>query len=156
MVDKTREVEGLIVRVVAYVKARSPESIDQILDNSTGVTNSSILDGILASLADDIDALAWLCGYFAGEINRVEDNQKLCKPIMLLSLVLLEHGFKPFEDFAPYSGCRLTIFNADKFELLPPNIQYMVEGGFDMAEMSSTDFDNINEALRSEMEVMKK
>jgi hypothetical protein len=156
MADSTREVEGLIARVVAYVKAQLPESIDEILDNSTGVTNSSILDGVLASLANDIDALAWLCSYFAAETNRVEDNEKPCKPIMLLSKLLLKHGFKPFEDFAPYCGCRLTIFNADKFESLPPNIQQMVDGGFDVAEMSSRDFDNINEALRSEMEVNKK
>lgn len=156
MIDNTYVIDGLIEQVVAYAKARLPQSIDQILDNSTKDTNQQILDGVLALLANDIGTLAWLCSYFAGEINHVEDNQKSCKPIMLLSKVLIEYGIKPFEDFVPYSGCRITIFNFEKFESLPPNIRYIVKGGFDVASMSSQDFNNINEALRSEMEVASK
>lgn len=150
------KIDELVQRVVSYVRARKPQSIDQVFDSLPVNLNDQILNGVLADLSDDADSLAWLCGYFASEINSSEDNDKLHKPITLLSKLLIKHGMRPFDDFLPYIGCRLTVFNTDKFALLPIKVQAVLRGGFDVEKMSNEDFGRINDALLGEMEVTSK
>lgn len=115
-------IDKLVQQVVIHACERSPQPIDQIFDSLSVKVNDQILHGVLFVLSDDIDTLSWLCGYFASEINSSVDNDKLYKPITLLSKLLIRHGMRPFEDFMLYTGCRLTIFNTDKFETLPVKI----------------------------------
>lgn len=82
-----------------------------------------VLAGTINALTDDIDTLAWFCGYTASEINRSEDNHKPHHPITLLSKLLIKFGMQPFSDFMPYLGCRIVILNADKFESLAAGAQ---------------------------------
>jgi hypothetical protein len=111
------------------------------------------LTGGIAVLAKDIDTLAWLCGYFAGEINSTSDNDKPYHPIILLSKLLMKYGMKPFADFTPTTGCRISVLDVDKFEALPASLREVVEAGFDSRETSDEDFKRINDALLAEMVV---
>lgn len=129
---------------------RSPESLDQIFDNLPVKINNKVLKGTIAALNQDIDTLAWLCGYFASEINSSSDNEKSNRPISLLSKVLIKHGMKPFTDFMPYIGCRLTIINTDKFESLPNKVQEVINQAFEVMESSDEDIKNVNNAMLAE------
>ena len=145
--------DKLIEQAVRYATKRDPESLDRIFDNLPIKLNEQVLFGAIAALAKDIDTLAWLCGYFAGEINSTLDNDKPYHPIILLSKLLMKHGMKPFKDFTPTTGCRISIIDVDKFEALPANVREVVEAGFDSRETSDEDFKRINEALLAEMVV---
>jgi hypothetical protein len=145
--------DKLVEQAVRYATKRNPESLDRIFDNLPIKLNEQVLFGAVGALAKDIDTLAWLCGYFSGEINRTSDNDKPYHPIILLSKLLMKYGMKPFADFTPTTGCRITILDTDKFEALPPNVREVVEAGFDAREMSDEDFKRINDALLAEMVV---
>ncbi len=145
--------DKLVEQAVRYATKRDPESLDRIFDNLPVKLNEQVLFGAIAALAKDIDTLAWLCGYFAGEINKVSDNDKPYHPIILLSKLLMKYGMKPFADFTPTTGCRISIIDVDKFEALPASVREVVEAGFDARETSDEDFKRINEALLAEMVV---
>jgi hypothetical protein len=145
--------DKLIEQVVLHAKKRDPESLDRIFDNLPVKLNEQVLFGAIGAIAKNIDTLAWLCGYFAGEINSMEDNDKLYHPIILLSKLLIKYGMQPFKDFTPTTGCRITIIDVDKFEALPAIVREVVEAGFDSRETSDKDFKRINDALLAEMVV---
>jgi hypothetical protein len=145
------KIDKLIEQAVHYAQKRSPESLDKIFDNLPVKLNSQVLNGAVVVLQDDIDTLAWLCGYFASEINRSEDNDKSNQPITLLSKLLIKHGMQPFEDFMPYVGNRITILNTDKFEALPVPVRQVVQEGFESRETSDEEMNRINDAITAEM-----
>lgn len=147
------ETDKFIERVVRHATKRSPEALDQIFDHLLVKSNEKVLYGAVAALAKDTDTLAWLCGYFSGEINSTSDNDKPYHPIILLSKLLMKHGMKPFKDFTPTTGCRISIINVDKFKALPANVREVVEAGFDATETSDEEFRRINDALLAEMVV---
>lgn len=98
------KIDKLIESAVRYCHKRNPEALDTIFDNLPVKLNKQVLDGTVAALEKDIDALSWLCGYFASEINSTSDNDKPYHPIMLLSKLLIKSGMQPFVDFMPYVG----------------------------------------------------
>lgn len=116
-------------------------------------SNKQVLYGTVAVLDKDIDTLGWLCGYFASEINRSEDNDKSHQPITLLSKLLIKHGMKPFKDFMPYVGCRISILDTEKFEALPDKVKIAVKEAFDIMEHLGKEAQLINDALLAEMMV---
>ncbi|KAF3884082.1 hypothetical protein AB0758_33035 [Tolypothrix bouteillei VB521301_2] len=120
---------------------------------STVQLNKQVLYATVAALEQDIDSVSWLCGYLASEINDVSDNDKSHKPISLLSKLLLKSGMVLFEDFMPYTGCRISIINQEKFESLPPTVRAAVEKSFEVMETSSEEVQKMSEALLREMEV---
>ena len=68
--------DKLIEQAVLHATKHDPESLDRIFDNLPIKLNEQVLLGAvakltggIAALTKDIDTLAWLCGYFAGEIN---------------------------------------------------------------------------------------
>jgi hypothetical protein len=145
--------DKLIEQVVRHATKRNPSSLDQIFDNLAPKLSNEVLQGTLAALAADIDTLAWLCGYFASEINSAADNDKSHQPITLLSKLLIKHGMQPFTDFMPYIGCRISILNVDKFEALPDSVQEVVKEAFELRESSDEEMKKINDALMAEMSV---
>jgi len=147
--------EKLIERVVQSACDRSPESLDRVFDNLPVKINSQVLDGAIATLEKDTGTLAWLCGYFAGEINISEDNNKSHNPITLLSKLLIKYGMKPFVDFMPYTGCRISVLNADKFEALPRQVRDAIQQVCKVTEISAEEAQRINDALLQEMEVIE-
>jgi len=149
------KIEKLIERMVQYACNRSPESLDRVFDNLPVKLNSQVLDGAIATLEKDTGTLAWLCGYFAGEINISEDNNKSHNPITLLSHLLIKYGMKPFVDFMPYTGCRISVINVDKFEALPTRICEVIKEACNLTEISVQEAQRINDALLQEMEVIE-
>jgi hypothetical protein len=145
--------EKLIEQAVTACQDRRPEALDKIFDALPVTLNKQVLDGALDALKEDINSLAWLCGYFAGEINRSQDNEKLENPIVLLSKLLMKCGMQPFVDFMPYTGCRISILNSAKFESLPEKVQTLVHKAFDVREDSFEEVQRINDALLAEMMV---
>ncbi len=148
--------DKLVEQAVRYCHKRNPEALDQIFDNLSVNLNKQVVAGCLAAFCDDIDTRSWLCGYFAGEINRAEDNHKPCHPIIELSRTLIEAGVEPFSDFMPYPGCRIVILNADKFEALPAEIRNTVQQAFDVMENSNEHLQRFNDALLQELVVTVK
>ena len=146
------DIDKLIERAVNYCNQRSPEGLDQIFDNLTSQLNKQVLVATLALLGDDDDSLAWFCGYFAGAINRSEDNDKP-NSITLVSKLLIKHGMEAFADFAPYPGRRLMILNTGKFETLPKKVQALVQEAFDVIERTGEEAKQINDALLKELVV---
>lgn len=146
------QINKLIERAVNYCNQRSPEGLDQIFDNLTPQLNKQVLMGTLALLGDDDDSLAWFCGYFAGAINRSEDNDKP-HSITLVSKLLIKHGMEAFADFAPYPGRRLVIINTEKFETLPEKTKALMQEAFDVNAMSGEEVKRINNALLEELVV---
>jgi len=149
------KIEKLIERVVQSACDRSPESLDRVFDNLPVKINSQVLDGAIATLEKDVDTVAWLCGYFAGEINSSEDNNKSHNPISLLSKLLITYGMKPFVDFMPYTGCRVSVINVDKFEALPTRVRKVIKEACNITEISVEEAQRINDALLQEMEVIE-
>jgi hypothetical protein len=145
--------DKLVEQVLRHATKRNPESLDRIFDNLPVKLNEQVLFGTIAALAKDTDTLAWLCGYFAGEINSISDNDKPYHRIILLSKLLMKFGMEPFKDFTPTTGCRISVIDVDKFEALPAIVREVVEAGFDSGETSDEDFKRINEALLAEMVV---
>ncbi len=145
--------DKLIEQAVRYATKRGPESLDRIFDNLPVKSNEQVLFGAVAALSKDIDTLAWLCGYFASEINSTEDNDKSHQPITLLSKLLIKNGMQPFKDFMPYMGNRITILDTDKFEALPAKVQAVVKEAFDLRESSDEEMKRVNDALTAEMSV---
>jgi hypothetical protein len=143
--------DKLVEQAVRHATKRSPEALDQIFDNLPVKLNNQVLQGVIAALSEDIDTFAWLCGYFAGEINSTSDNDKSHQPITLLSKLLIKHGMKPFKDFMPYVGNRITILDTDKFETLPANVQAVVQEAFELRESTDEEMKRINDAIASEM-----
>ena len=150
----------LVEQVVRHCQHRSPEKLDKIFDAlPVGRTQAEhqdiaqrLLELSISALSDDIESTCWFCGYFAGEINRVEDNQKH-GPIEKLSQVLIKSGMQPFTDFVPYPGCRILITNIDKFKMLPIDIQQAVQQFYQMSETSGEEAQFINDAIISELVV---
>jgi hypothetical protein len=143
--------DKLVEQAVRHAQKRNPEALDQIFDNLPVKLNSQVLQGVIAALSEDIDTFAWLCGYFAGEINSTRDNDKSHQPIILLSKLLIKYGMQPFKDFTPYLGNRITILDTDKFEALPANVQAVVQEAFELRETSDEEMKRINDAIASEM-----
>ncbi len=146
--------------VVHYCQQRCPEKLDEIFDalplKRTQVEHQRIAEKLLelsiAALNDDIESTCWFCGYFAGEINRVEDNEKH-GPIENLSQVLIKSGMQPFVDFVPYPGRRIIIANIEKFKTLPVDVQQAVQQFYQVSETSSEEAQLINDAILSELMV---
>jgi hypothetical protein len=147
------KIDKIIESAVSYCQQRNPEALDQIFDNLPVKLNKQVLDGTVAALETDIDALSWLCGYFASEINSTSDNQKPRHSIAKLSKLLITSGMKPFCDFAPYPGCRIIILDTDKFESLPEEVQTIVQQAFNVTEQSGEEAQRINYALLQELTV---
>lgn len=145
------KLDKLIQQAVDYTRRREPEALDKIFDNLPVKLNNQVLQGTLKSLNTDSDSLSWLCGYFASEINSSSDNDKPRQPIILLSKLLIKHKMKPFIDFMPYTGCRITIIDTDKFEALPAKVQEAINGAFEVLERSTEEAQQINDALLAEM-----
>lgn len=143
----------LIEQVLHHTIQGNPESLDKILDNSPVELNRQLLAATITALHDDIDTLAWFCGYFAGAINRSEDNNKP-HSIVLLSKLLIQSGMEPFADFAPYPGCRIMIVNTDKFAHLPEKVRLLVREAFDVAERTAEEAQRINNTLMEELVVV--
>jgi hypothetical protein len=148
----------LVEQVVRHCQHRRPEQLDKIFDAlPVGLTptehkrkSQEVLAATIAALQNDIDALAWLCGYFAGEINRTSDNESLSR-ITLLSKILIKSGMQPFADFVPYPGCRIVTVNAEKLATLPAKVQDLVHSAYDVTETSVKEAQRINDALLSEL-----
>ena len=148
------EINEIIELSVGCCHQRSPELLDEIFDDLPVEINKQILSGTVAALNCDTDSLAWFCGYFAGAINRSEDNEKP-HLIMLLSKMLIKNGMEAFADFSPYTGRRLVILNTQKFESLPPKTQALMQEAFDVNEASSEKVLRINNAILEELVVEK-
>ena len=133
---------------------RNPELLNEIFDDLPVEINKQVLSGTVAVLQGDTDSLAWFCGYFAGAINRSEDNEKP-HLIMLLSKMLIKNGMEAFVDFSPYPGHRLVIINTDKFESLPQKVKSLMQEAFDVNEASSEEVLRINNAILEEFVVEK-
>ncbi|RUS93982.1 hypothetical protein DSM106972_094530 [Dulcicalothrix desertica PCC 7102] len=145
------KIDKLIGQAVEYSRRREPEALDKIFDNLPVEMNNKVLKGTLRELNKDIDTLSWLCGYFASEINSSDDNDKPRQPIILLSKLLMKYRLAPFIDFMPYTGCRITIINYEKFEALPAKVQQAINGAFEVLERSTEEAQQINDALLAEM-----
>ena len=146
------QIDKLVAFAVSHCHEQNPEGLDRIFDNLTPQLNKQVLMGTLALIGDDADSLAWFCGYFAGAINRSEDNDKP-HSITLVSKLLIKHGMKAFTDFAPYPGRRLMILNTEKFETLPKKVQALVQEAFDVIERTGEEAKQINDALLEELVV---
>lgn len=133
---------------------RNPELLDEIFDDLPVDINKQILSGTVAALQGDTDSLAWFCGYFAGAVNRSEDNEKP-HLIILLSKMLIKNGMEAFADFSPYPGCRLVIINTDKFAALPQKVKLLMQEAFDVNESSGEEVLRINNAILEELVVEK-
>jgi hypothetical protein len=147
------KIDKLVERAVRYCHQRCPEALDQIFDNLPVTLNEQVLYGTVTALQQDVDALSWLCGYFASEINSTSDNDKPYHPITLLSKLLIKSGMQPFVDFMPYVGCRISILDADKFAALPHSVQAAVREVFNVVETTEEEAQRINDALLQELEV---
>ena len=83
------QINKLVEQVVRNCKERRPEALDQIFDNLLTSEYQHItlelLEEISASLQNDINTLAWFCGYMASEINHTLDNHQPNHPIASLS-----------------------------------------------------------------------
>lgn len=153
---QTTEFDKLIERIVRYCLKRSPEALDQLFDRlprHDEKLSQSIITAIVAQLQSDLDTLSWLCGYMASEINRREDNDRSHLPITALSRKLIALGLEPFQDFSPYPGQRIIILSPEKFEALPDCIRAEVEAAFDLLEQSGEQVQQVNEAIRQELNV---
>lgn len=131
---------------------RNPELLDEIFDDLPVDINREVLLGTVAALQGDTDSLAWFCGYFAGAINRSEDNEKP-HSITLLSKLLIKKGMEAFVDFSPYPGHRLVIINTDKFAALPQKVKSLMQEAFDVNETSGEEILRINNAILEELMV---
>ena len=146
------QIDKLVAFAVNHCHEQNPEGLDQIFDNLSAELNKQVLVGTVAALHGDTDSLSWFCGYFAGAINRSEDNDKPHFTV-LLSKLLIKHGMEAFADFAPYPGRRLVIINTDKFETLPDKVQILVRDSFDVNAMSGEEVKRVNDALLEELVV---
>jgi len=126
--------------------------LDEIFDDLPVEINKQVLAGTVAVLQGDNDSLAWFCGYFAGSVNRKEDNENP-HLIVLLSKMLIKNGMQAFVDFSPYPGRRLVILNTQKFESLPPKVQALMQEAFDISEASGEEVLRINNAILEELVV---
>ena len=146
------QINEIVELSVGCCYQRNPELLDEIFDDLPVEINKQILSGTVTALHGDIDSTVWFCGYFAGAINRSEDNEKP-HLIMLLSKMLIKNGMEAFVDFSPYPGCRLVIINTEKFEALPPKVQALVQQSFDVTESKSEEAQQVNDALLEELMV---
>ena len=148
------QINEIIEIAVGCCHQRNPELLDEIFDDLPVEINKQILSGTVAALQTDVNSTAWFCGYFAGAINRSEDNEKP-HLIILLSKMLVKNGMEAFADFSPYPGRRLVILNTQKFELLPPKTQALMQEAFDVNEASGEEVKRINNAILEELVVEK-
>ena len=150
--SQATNIDKLVAFAVNHCHKQNPEGLDQIFDNLPAELNKQVLVGTVAALHGDTDSLSWFCGYFAGSIDRSEDNDK---PhfIVLLSKLLIKHGMEAFADFAPYPGRRLVIINTEKFATLPDKVQILVRDSFDVNAMSGEEVKRVNDALLEELMV---
>lgn len=150
--SQPNKTDKLVGRAVRCCHKRHPEGLDEIFDNLPVQLNKQVLHGTVAALEKDVDTLSWLFAYLASEINSTADNDKIHRPIMLLSKLLIKSGMRPLVDFMPYTGCRISIINYEKFEALPPTIRTAIEKSFDVMETSPEEVQRMSEALLQEME----
>lgn len=148
------QINEIIEIAVGCCYQRNPELLDEIFDDLPVDINREVLYGTVAALNGDTDSLAWFCGYFAGAVNRSEDNEKP-HLIMLLSKMLIKNGMEAFVDFSPYPGRRLVIINTEKFAALPQKVKSLVQEAFDVNEASSEEVLRINNAILEELVVEK-
>ena len=146
------QINEIVEIAVGCCHQRNPELLDEIFDDLPVEINKQVLAGTVAALQGDTDSLAWFCGYFAGAINRSEDNEKP-HSIALLSKLLIRNEMEAFVDFSPYPGCRLVIINTDKFGALPPKVKAVMQEAFDVNEASGEEVQQINDALLEELTV---
>lgn len=147
------QINKIVEIAVGCCHQRNPELLDEIFDDLPVETNKQILSGTVTALRNDIDSAVWFCGYFAGAVNRSEDNEKP-HLIMLLSKMLIKNGMEAFVDFSPYPGCRLVIINTDKFAALPEKVKLLMQEAFDVNEASGEEVKRINDALLEELMVV--
>jgi hypothetical protein len=136
---------------ISYCQQRSPEKLDTIFDYQSPKINHQICDKVIGIL--DIDTISWFCGYLASEINCTQDNNKP-HPIGELSGFLISMGFKLFEDFTPYPGCRLVIANTEKFQSLHQETQDKINQFFEIQSKSSEEAQQINNAIIQKLETI--
>ncbi len=148
------QINEIVEIAVGCCYQRNPELLDEIFDDLPVEINKQILSGTVTALHGDIDSTTWFCGYFAGAVNRSEDNEKP-HLIMLLSKMLIKNGMEAFVDFSPYPGCRLMVINTDKFAALPSKVQALMQEAFDVNEASSEEVLRINNAILEELIVEK-
>lgn len=118
------------------VNCISPEGLNTIFDSLPSLATKTLLDAAVTAFNDDVDSLAWLCGYMADEINHSSDNNKENLPITKLSKVFIELGMAPFVDFMPNYFGQFAITNVDKFKALPPDIRAMLSKQLGLMEFS--------------------
>ncbi|MGB6296546.1 MAG: hypothetical protein WBF90_10210 [Rivularia sp. (in: cyanobacteria)] len=148
------QINEIVEIAVGCCYQRNPELLDEIFDDLPVEINKQILSGTVTALQGDIDSTAWFCGYFAGAINRSEDNEKP-HLIVLLSKMLIKNGMEAFVDFSPYPGHRLVIINTEKFAALPPKTKALMQEAFDVNEASGEEVLRINNAILEELVVEK-
>lgn len=148
------QINEIVEIAVGCCHQRNPELLDEIFDDLPVEINKQVLAGTVAALQGDVDSTAWFCGYFAGAINRSEDNEKP-HSITLLSKLLIKKGMEAFVDFSPYPGCRLVIINTEKFALLPEKAKALMQEAFDVNEASGEEVKRINDAILEELMVEK-
>jgi hypothetical protein len=149
--------DKLIEHIVRDCHQRSPEALDRTFDalpRNDEPLSQSIITAIVAHLQSDLDTLSWFCGYMASEISRCEDSDRSHLPITALSRTLITLGFQPFQDFSPYPGQRIIILSPEKFEALPKCARAEVEAAFDLLEQSGEQVQQVNEAIRQELNVV--
>jgi hypothetical protein len=126
--------DKLVKQAVSHCKQRCPNKLDKIFDALiVGRTKAEhqdaayiLINALVAALNNDIESTCWFCGYFARELNRVEDKEKHGR-IEKLSQTLIESGMQPFSDFVPFPGWHIIIVNTKKFKTLPVDIQQAVQ-----------------------------
>ena len=148
---KKSKLDILAESAISYCQHRSPEKLDTIFDYQPPEINHQICEKLIAVL--DIGTIAWFCGYLASEINCSQDNNKP-HPIGELSGFLISLGFKLFEDFTPYPGCRLVIANTEKFQSLPQEIQDKINQFFEIQSKSGKEAQEINNAILQELQIL--
>lgn len=146
------QINEIVELSVGCCYQRNPELLDEIFDDLPVEINKQILSGTVTALQGDIDSTAWFCGYFAGAVNRKEDNEKP-HLIVLLSKMLIKSGMEAFADFSPYPGRRLVIINTEKFAALPEKVKLLMQEAFDVNEASGEEVLRINNAILEELMV---
>jgi hypothetical protein len=146
-------IKQLVELAIRHCHRREPEGLDRIFDTVAEPVKKQVLSGTLARLQGNAEDIAWLCSYFASETNRSEDNQKTHRPVMQLARVFVESGMIAFQDFMPYSGCRLAVINKDKFEALSSEIKAKMASAYNVLPVSMEQFQRSNEAILKELVV---
>ena len=118
------ELKKLAEKLLNLCKERNWQELDNFFDHPREF-NDKILGETLDALNQDIDSLAWLCGYVSGA--NLDRNSDFQFPIIESSKILIENGMKAFVDFVPKKNpSRLFVFDGEKFAQMPEDIKNSV------------------------------